>query len=311
MSVRKFRIGSWVLGMGTAALVLSGMSLTASAASGPSTFDARYTQNAQVEAKLVQQAQAEGGSSSTITALSSTVQTIGAQVAALYASEQALETAKAGIPSVTTGDRAKLQTQKRTLTRELRAAKATLKKDRKSKNSVAKRELELRIKTWTAQLRQVTFELAHPQAAYGSWKSHPYAGGLTALRQSILDLQQAAIHYTRLWVAAAKPSGTTSTGNPATITGLAYAAATITIPATGSPATTDSVAVMPIVKDAQGNVLTDSGTYSIVGATGATGVSIDATTGQVSVSPGATAGAYEVTYTQGGVVETAGITVSQ
>ena len=309
MTNQRLRLASWILGAGTAAMVLSGVAGTAGAAAPASaSFAARYAQNAQTEAHLLQQA--EGGSGTIITAYSNTVQTINAQATVLYGSEQTLAAAKSGISSGNPGDRVNLVAEKRTLTHEIAAIKARIRKDRHDRKPAEEHALMLQLKTWTAQLRQVAFELAHPQVANGMWKRHPYAGGLLALQASILDLQRAAIHYTKLWIAAAK-TPTPAAGSPATITGLAYAAGAITIPAAGAAAVTDAVSAAPIVKDAQGNILTDSGTYAIASPAGAIGVSIDASSGQVSVSSGATAGSYTVTYTQGSVWESVSLTVSQ
>ncbi len=304
MSVRK--LGSWAIGAGTAALVLAGVSVPARAASPQSTFTAHYTQNANTEAQLLQQAQAEGGSSTTITLYSNTARSIGGQVAVLYSAEQALAATKLGIPSQTSA-RPALQTRQRTLTRDLATARAKLAKARKGRSAGTVRVLELQIKTWMAELNEVAYELAHPLLD-GTWTGHPLGGGLTSLQQSVLDLQQAEIHYTRLWITAAKSAPTI--GNPATISGLSYAASTITIPAAGYAAATDYVTGRPVVKDAHGNVLIDAGSYTVTGPLGSIGVSINPTTGQLFVNPGATAGVYVVTYMQGGIADRVGITVS-
>ena len=309
VGVKRMHPRTWVLGAGTAALLLCGTALTASAAPHQN-FAARHAAYATTEANLLQKAQAGTGSSTTATAYSTKVQTINTQIAALFTSEQALAAAKASIPSRNPGEKAKLQAQKRTLTHEITDARAKLKKDRK--NSSAAHELTLKVKAWTAQLRTVNFGLTHPLVAFGMWKIHPYAGGLVALQTSILDLQQAAIHYTQLWIAAETAASTTpTTGSAATITGLAYAVSSITVPPAGSAAVVDAVSVAPVVKNAQGNVLPDSGTYTIAGPTGATGVAIDAASGQVTVNAGATVGTYVVTYAQAGVSESVNLTVAQ
>ncbi len=304
------RTGSWALGLAMAALVL-GATIPAASAAAPSRFDAQYQQNAQIETQLLAQAQAEGGSSAAAAALGQTVQAVEAQVYALYASEQALLSIRTSIPSGAQGQRAGLTAQRRTIERDLAKAKVEIRQDRKDKNPVVARGLKLQVKTWMAELRQVAYEIAHPRAADGSWKSHPLAGGLVALRQSILDLQRAAIHYTKLWIAAGKAPAVPATASAATIAGLAYTSPAIAIPAAGAAVATDAVSAMPTVEDAQGNVLTDTGTFSIAGPGGATGVFVDAATGLVSVAPGATAGTYAVTYAQGGVAETVDLAVGE
>ncbi len=303
MTVRK--LGSLALGLGTAALVLGSVGQSAHAASPQSTFSARYTQNANTEALLLQQAQTAGGSSPAIATYSNTVRSIEGQVGLLYSSEQALSLAKAAIP-VQMSDRNKLQTQERTLNHELANAKSRLERAKRDRIAATVRMLELQVKTWTAQLAEIKYELGHPLLD-GTWTGHPLGGGLTALQQSILDLQQAAIHYTRLWIAVAKAAPVL--GNPASITGLRYASASVLIPTPGSAAATDPVAVKPVVKDARGNVLPDTGAYSVTVPPGAVGVAIDATTGLLYVYPGATSGVYVISYSQGGVVDRVGVAV--
>ncbi len=311
MRVRAGRMGFLALGLAMVTLMLGTAIPAASAASVPSKFDAQYQRNAQVETQLLAQAQAAGGSATAVAAYSQTVQAVETQVYALYASEQALVSIRTNIPSGTQGQRSQLQVQLRTLRRNLANAKVEIRRDRKDRNRVKVRGLELQLKSWTAELRQVTFDIGHPGTVTGSWRSHPLAGGLSALQESILDLQRAAIHYTQLWIAAAKAPAASTTGNAAAIAGLAYAAPSIAIPAQGAAVATDQVAVMPTVEDAQGNVLKDAGTFSIAGPSGATGVAIDAASGLVSVEPGATAGTYAVTYLQGGIAETVDLAVGQ
>lgn len=305
MKVGRKRTGLLLLGAGTVALMLGGMTMSASAAPVASSFAARYAKNANLEAELLQKAQAESGSSQNVTALSSAVQSIETEAATLYSAEEALLTAKAGIPATSASERLKLQAQKRILERDLTGARAAG-KGKEGKKQVARRERQLQIKAWTAQLREVTYALKHPRLASGAWRGHPLHGGLTALQQSILDLQAAAIHYTELWIAAAQ-SPTSAAGSPASVRGLAYGSATITIPAAGATSVTDSVYSAPVVTDGEGNVLSDSGTYTIAGPSVAAGVSIGAATGLLTVNPDATQGTYAVTYTQGSAEETVDI----
>ena len=106
------------------------------------------------------------------------------------------------------------------------------------------------------------------------------------------------------------PGEFTATGASAasTITGLAYTNSTITVPQSGS--TTDAVSTAPTVTNASGTVLTNSGSYSIQGpSSSASGVTIDSTTGTVSVASSATTGTWAVTYTQGSATETVKLTV--
>lgn len=302
----KIRRGTWAIGLASVALILAPLGQTASAAA-PNTFATRYAQNEATMAKLLAEAQADGGSGASVAALEQAVQGIDAQVSALYAAEQSLAAAKAGIAASGAADRTALLAQRQTLQREIAQARVGRKGERKG--AASRRERELQLRTWTAQLRQVDFELGHPGVLQGLWQRHPYAGGLGELETSILDLQKASIHYTNLWIAAAKAPGTAA-GTPATIQGLAYAVSAIAIPAAGAQSVTDAVYQPPIVKDAQGNVLADTGTYALTGPNGAAGAAINASSGLVTVSAGAAAGLYTVTYAQGTVQESVGLTLT-
>lgn len=84
---------------------------------------------------------------------------------------------------------------------------------------------------------------------------------------------------------------------PAQITGLAYSASSI------SGAATDVVSTDPVVTSNFGTTLPDTGTYTLAGPSGYTGVSIDSATGAITVNSGAMDGHYTITYTQGMVRE--------
>lgn len=275
------------------------------------TFINHYNQNLQLETQLVQKAEAEGGSSQTITSLSQTVQSIDTQVSALYAAEQSLVSARANIsvPAADSNQAKTLKADKQTLMHNIAAAKNKVKVDLKSKHKIAARRLQLQIKIWEAEINQLNFQLSHLNTGTARWNHEPYDGGLTELQQTIFDLQKSAIHYAEAWLGAAKPIS--ATVNPASITGLSYSMTNVTIPTAGSAAVVDSVAVLPLVKGTSGNVLEDVGTFTIAGPSGADGVSVDSITGQVNVDAGATAGTYIVTYTQGTLSDSVSIIVSQ
>jgi hypothetical protein len=96
---------------------------------------------------------------------------------------------------------------------------------------------------------------------------------------------------------------TTIPATPNAITGLTYASASgLTVGTAGTLA----VATVPQVTDAYGNVITDSGTYSIPTTTD---ITINSSTGELNLAAGWSATSVAVTYTQGGKTQTITVTL--
>lgn len=299
------------IGVSAVLLGMSVFSTSAFAAGNSATFSAHYQANANVEAGLLQKAQAgmAGQSSATLTQLQSTVSAIQTQVAALYTAEQALAVAGTSIPAGGTTWQTASSSQL-ALRGRLMAAIAKDRSALRGHHAEWWRKQETgRLQSAQRALQLLNGRLDAQSKASVMWRTHPYDGALTQLQSSIFALQHAAEHYTNVWIAL--ESTTTTVNVPASVTGLAYASSTITVPPTGSSFAADAVATAPIVKDAAGNILNGQGSYTITGPSGYTGVMIDAVSGEVTVSPGATAGGYTVTYSQGTVTESVYLTVIQ
>ncbi|GGJ00181.1 hypothetical protein GCM10010885_06780 [Alicyclobacillus cellulosilyticus] len=273
-------------------------------------FTAHYQHNQQLEAQLLQQAEAGNVNNDTIAKLKATIDTLNQQIAALYVAEQALANAEATIPAEqqTNATLQALLQQKAKLESQIKSDQQASKGNKGNhRGAQARADLQNR-QALMAQLNQINFQIKQLQRQASQWQKKPLAGALQELQSSIFHLQAAVIHYTNLWIQLEKPQASASV--PASITGLAYVASTVTVPADGSAPVTDVVAAQPTVKDAAGNVLSANGVYKLSGPSGAKGVSIDPTTGTITVLPGATPGVYTVTYTQGKVSESVTITVT-
>lgn len=128
-----------------------------------------------------------------------------------------------------------------------------------------------------------------------------------ALQSTIAQMQSIAISLTNAWLLLADTAWAGS--QPTTAQGLAYTTATIAVPAKGQGPTEDTVGVQPRVTDGGGKVLPDTGAYRLSGPARFRGVKVDRLIGTLTVGPGATAGRYTVTYTQGRAREQVAIQV--
>jgi hypothetical protein len=283
----------------------------ASSNSSDAGFVARYNQNAQIEAGLLAKAQAGVGTSGATQQYATAVQTINQQIVALFGAEQTLANEQAALSTLpaVSSQTDKLNHEEAQLDQEIENGNHGLSGDGKHHSKDWKRNEKLQIRIWKLQEEKVKLQLSEYEDAWSSGDHRSYANGLKGLQESIFNLQSSAIHYTNQWIAAEGSSS--STGNAASITGLSYTQSTITAPAAGTQAVTDVVYSWPVVKDSNGNVIQNAGTYTLNGPTGATGVSIDGHTGTVIVIPGATPGQYTSTYSQNNVTDSVYFNVYQ
>lgn len=97
---------------------------------------------------------------------------------------------------------------------------------------------------------------------------------------------------------------------PIDASGLTMSAREVIPPAVGEPPVIVTVASPPIVINNADNVMPDEGYYTLQGPAGASGVSLDAQTGAVTVNPGATEGRYIIGYAQGRAYTSTTLTVT-
>ncbi len=225
----------WVAGAVATAIAVSpltaGFAFADTATNGA--FTASYQHNAGIESGLAQQAQAGMTTSATAQeqAAQTAVQAIAAQVTQLYGSEQALAGSASTLPSINTftnprisGSIANMSRQRASL---LNAADRALQQmklfrhrhERAKYNKTARARALLESKLGFINREIVK---AKGQLTATSWNGHPYDYALSSLQHTILQLQQAQIHYTRTWIALEKAA---STSTPSTSS---------SIPATGS-----------------------------------------------------------------------------
>lgn len=233
----------WVTGAVVAAIAASPMAAGFAFAdtAANNTFAAAYQQNAGIEAGLAQQAQAGMTTSATAQeqAAQTAVQSISAQVTALYGAEQSLAgnvSSLSGINTVSNphvfGSIALMSRQRVNLLNQADRAWQQMNlfkhhREREKYNSAARAHamLESRLKLINREIAKASVQLKS-----NSWNGHPYNYGLASLQHTILQLQQAQIHYTRNWIAM-EQTGSTSTP----VTTPAPASVSIAEP-TGMPA---------------------------------------------------------------------------
>lgn len=311
LEMNKKRVTRTIAAVGFAGSLIGLMSSGAFAQEISSTnaFQARYAHNVQVENTLLAKAQAGMPSGST-SSYAASVQSLNAQSASLYTAYQTLLATRAALPKPQT-----IVTNREHMLQERNHLELLIKQDRNRYNydqhhheKVAARIAANDFHLALLQLNSVNYQLGHIETMDSAWNSHPLDNGLTALEQSILNLQTSAMHYTNVWINQ-EHTATASTV-PASVYGLAYQSSTVTLPAVGAQTAVDVVAAQPVVKTQSGAVLQNQGVYTLSGPVGATGVSIDSANGTLLVAPGATAGLYTVTYTQQGVSETVQVTVA-
>ncbi|MCY0870079.1 MAG: hypothetical protein OWT27_05770 [Firmicutes bacterium] len=322
------RLNKAVLIPVVAALAMSGVAVSgpAFAAQRQGSFARQYTHNTQVEASLWAKADASAYSGPRINGLKTAVSGMNAESVHLYTAEQALVQVRNDAHGNAGGVRSKSQVQawKRQrdgLLRDARRIRHTLAEHGKKHHLSAKERARLKaeLKLDLARVGVLNLELKLGSRVDTTWRRLPLDGALTYVQKSILALQASAIHYTQELIALerAKASGQSRGGaqSAASISGLAYAATNIQIPAQGAVAVTDAVYHVPLVLTSAGVALSDQGMYTLSGPSGAvygaSGVTIDAQTGLITVASGATAGIYEVTYAQAGARESVDLSLVQ
>lgn len=308
------RKGKWVAAAATVlaftSLLPSGFALAAgrhARDAGDVVFIAGYEHGAQTEAELLQKAQTLGTADPFLPQFLETVQTLNQQVADLYTLWQALA-GMAAHPSSAPGTAAAslLRSEKAALSLDIAADKGRLDSlpDATGKSSrLTQKALKYATVILDRQLRAVSASLQQVSAGLSGSR---LAGGISSLENAILHLQHVVILYTTIWVYHSQPAELVA----AQASGLAYGSSTVAPPSAGQSPVIDAVAAAPTVTDQAGNTLPDTGTYSLTGPSGASGVSVDPITGALTVEAGATAGNYTVTYTQDGVADSVTVTVT-
>lgn len=237
----------WVTGAVAAAIAAS--PLTAGFAFADTTansaFTVSYEHNVGIESGLMQQAQAGMTTSATAQeqAAQTAVQMVAAQVTALYGAEQALAGSASTLTTINTASNPRISGSIAYMSRQranlLNAADSAWQQMRlfKRRHNRAKYKKAVRARAvLESRLAILNREItkAKGQLTATSWNGHPYDYALSSLQHTILQLQQAQIHYTRTWIA------------------LEQAASTSTPPASSSAPTPGSVSIaepsgMPLV----------------------------------------------------------------
>jgi hypothetical protein len=189
----------------TAAATVATLGFTEAFAATKSSFESQYKANLKTEQSLLAKADKASNTNKNVSALLTTVQNINNQVTALYAAEQALANAKSSIPQVSTAQQKteeeqlkKLMLRRETILKESNAAWKLVNEyeHHKSQTKLLKKAIAEHNQL-QKELESVNSQIASLKNKMDTWKIHPYDGGLTELQDSILKLQQSAIHYTQ------------------------------------------------------------------------------------------------------------------
>jgi len=170
-------------------------------------FQSNYQAKQSTETGLWQTSQAYTGQmSTTMQALSTTVQNITTEVTAIYTVEGDLAANTSSIPQLSqdkaTGELMKLENNRMNLLVKSNNLWKLVDKYVKSHgrdSQWAKKALRDHASI-NKQLAAVNKQIADLRSHDSFWKSHPYDFGLVMLRQSILRLQDSAIHYTNVLI---------------------------------------------------------------------------------------------------------------
>jgi hypothetical protein len=295
------------------ALAVFGFGLSAVAAGSAqaqslAAFTAHYEHLAQIETELLAKAQAlPPAASQRRAAVAAAVATLNSDIASLYTANQALAAQGARpLPP---------QQLKAELTPALEQARAALGTEIRACNRAPGAGAVLRARLLAlaqtagglqqriiADARRLNMAARRP--AFG--RSAQLESD--AMQAAIIQIQSAAVSLTSAWLALSGTGG--AGGEPHSITGLAYTAASIAVPVKGQPPVTDTVGAQPKVTDGAGRSVPDTGTYRLRGPGRFHGVSVDRLIGTVTVRHGATPGLYIVTYSQGQASEQVSIQVT-
>ena len=188
-------------------------------------FNTQYQAKLAQEQSLLSQAQALNSTDSNVVALIATAQSINTQVATLYPVEQSLASGASSIPQIhvahpkETKELQDLQVRRSKLLKQSSDAwklvvqysrhphkKGLLHKAIAEHNAIGKQ---------VAIVNKQISDLKKKLNAQ-DWEAHPYDGGLAGIRDSILRLENAAIHYTNEAITlenSNSSSGTTTTSS--------------------------------------------------------------------------------------------------
>ena len=265
-------------------------------AAGAAAFTAHYEHRAQTLAELTAKAQAlPPAGRAKGQALAGYVATLNAETTSLFAQDQAL-TAPGARPLAVSMLAAEVA-------QDLRDAKAAMAGEVQtlSPGALATAASERRLAALLGSARDAGPRIATEIANAARALRRPAVGRSAAAQSVVVEaaitrLQESSISLLEASIALAGASAAAS--RAATAAGLAYSAAVVLIPRAGQGLVTDAVGAPPRVLSQGGQLLPDTGTYSLGGPGRLRGVAIDPVTGTLTVGPGAAPGRYLVTYVQ-------------
>lgn len=168
-------------------------------AANNTSFIARYEQQAQTEALLLQKVQIVNKSGVSDSSFLTTADSFNQQIAALYVVQEELAGARATLTTSldVQGDLSNLQAEREAIVSTIAQETSSL---QAATAPAMKKSLRSQLARNHRELLRVNAELSHLQETATRFRSHPFAGGLTQLDSSILRLQTALIAYTNAWL---------------------------------------------------------------------------------------------------------------
>ena len=282
------RLGKWLVRICSVGLIASSMhfGVASAATDNNAGFIAAYEHNAQIEVTLTTQQ-----------LNSSLVSKLNSQVSALYQMEVQMDAmVEGGVQPGAAALSVKLLQELTSVTTTVstlqQSIQTTKKGSKDDANNQSLRAVSEDLWMIRGNLKQLSGGLSNTTASFS-------ANNVYFLQKIIFAMQHEMIDLTSYLVNVASP--TSSPAKAANISGISYDMVNVT-PATQT--IRDMVIALPLVTDANSNIISAAGTYSLTGPKGAQGVSISSASGLISIKPNASLGDYFVVYSNSGAYET-------
>lgn len=282
------RLGKWLVRICTVGLIASSMhfGVASAATDNNAGFIAAYEHNAQIEVTLTTQQ-----------LNSSFVSKLNSQVSTLYQMEVQMDAmVGGGVQPGAAALSAKLLQELNNVATTISALQQsiqTIKKGSKDDvNHQALRAVSEDLWMIRANLKLLSSGLSNTTASFST-------NNVYFLQKLIFAMQHEMVDLTSYLMNVANP--TPSPAKAANISGISYDMVNVT-PSTQT--IRDMVIALPLVTDANSNIISAVGTYSLSGPQGAQGVSISSASGLITIKPNASLGDYFVVYSNSGAYET-------
>lgn len=239
----------WLKGSAVfASVTVASLALVTPVFANTASFATQYQSKLSQEQTLLTQATAVSSTDTNVTALLAAAQGINTQITSLYTTEQTLASGSSSIPQIDTTHPKETQELKNLQSRRAQLLKQSSnvwklvveysrhphQKGLLHKAIADHNQIGKQVASVNQQIADLEKKL-HTQ----DWQAHPYNGGLASLQDSILRLEDAAIHYTKQAIALENSSSSSSSSTAGNVAGsgstnTSGTTSTSTPPASGS-----------------------------------------------------------------------------